>query len=323
MLSKLFPSPLPGLTTWAEPGRAVYLKENDSQKTAQVGYFDSALSGTENKMRLFSEGFYALGIPALKRCEKSASEWISIDEIGYLESGCPEYLDAIRHLMEHKRLIAIVRKQKLPFLSELCCRKDAFLLDLDRPFGNLGCVIMASGMGKRFGGNKLMAEFEGKPLIQRTLDATEGIFARRIVVTRHKDVEELCQRQNIPVIFHSFPYRSNTVRLGLQAVSRDVEGCMFCPSDQPLLRRDTVASLALSAVCDKDAIWRTAYKDMAGSPVLFPQWAFSQLLTLPEGKGGGFVIKNHPGQVRFLPVQDPWELMDVDAPEDLKKLKNR
>lgn len=28
---------------------------------------------------------------------------------------------------------------------------------------NLGCVIMASGLGKRFGDNKLMADFDGQP----------------------------------------------------------------------------------------------------------------------------------------------------------------
>ena len=40
----------------------------------------------------------------------------------------------------------------------------------------IGCVIMASGLGKRFGGNKLMADFHGEPMVCRILDATEGIF---------------------------------------------------------------------------------------------------------------------------------------------------
>ena len=33
-------------------------------------------------------------------------------------------------------------------------------------FPKLGCVIMATGLGKRFGSNKLMADFCGKPMIQ-------------------------------------------------------------------------------------------------------------------------------------------------------------
>ena len=56
----------------------------------------------------------------------------------------------------------------------------------------LGCVIMASGMGTRFGGNKLMADFGGAPMIARILQATDGLFARRVVVTRHADVAAFC-----------------------------------------------------------------------------------------------------------------------------------
>ena len=33
----------------------------------------------------------------------------------------------------------------------------------------LGCVIMASGEGKRFGSNKMLADIFGKPLIARTI----------------------------------------------------------------------------------------------------------------------------------------------------------
>ena len=42
---------------------------------------------------------------------------------------------------------------------------------------NLGCVIYGgSGLGKRFGGNKLMADFDGQPLICRALTVTDVFF---------------------------------------------------------------------------------------------------------------------------------------------------
>lgn len=193
-------------------------------------------------------------------------------------------------------------------------------IDPASTFGRLGCIIMASGSGKRFGGNKLMADFKGKPMIHWVLDATENIFTRRIVVTRHKRVEELCRRRGIDVIFHDLPYRSDTVRLGLRALARDVEGCMFCPGDQPLLRPETIISLALSAAGERNTIWRTAYGDRVGSPVLFPKWTFSELLTLPEGQGGSYILNKYPEQIRTISVRDPYELMDIDSPEDLKIL---
>ena len=86
------------------------------------------------------------------------------------------------------------------------------------PGNTVGCVIMASGMGKRFGGNKLMADFGGQPMIARILAATGGLFARRVVVTRHGDVAEYCRKQGAEVIAHDLPHRNDTVRLGLDAV---------------------------------------------------------------------------------------------------------
>ncbi len=187
-------------------------------------------------------------------------------------------------------------------------------------FPKIGCVIMASGLGKRFGGNKLMADFHGKPMIQSALEASEGLFTRRVVVTRHEQVAALCREQHVDVILHDLPNRNDTVRLGLEALG-DLDACMFFPGDQPLLRRETVAMLLESRKENPDSIIRPAYEDMEGSPVLFPSWAFSELLDLPEGKGGGVVIKNHPYAVHRVSVADPSELADADTQETLETLK--
>ena len=189
-----------------------------------------------------------------------------------------------------------------------------------RYFPKTGCVIMASGLGKRFGGNKLMADFGGKPMIQRALEATEGLFSRRVVVTRHESVARLCREQNVEVVFHDLPHRSDTVRLGLEALG-ELDVCMFLPGDQPLLRRETVAMLLENWMENPDRIIRPAYEENEGSPVLFPAWAFSELKNLPEGKGGGVVIKKHPGMLCRVSVADPFELADADTPETLEMLK--
>ena len=179
---------------------------------------------------------------------------------------------------------------------------------------------MASGLGKRFGGNKLMADFHGSPLIQQALDATEGLFASRVVVTRHETVAALCWAQNIEVILHDLPHRSDTVRLGLEALG-DLDGCMFLPGDQPLLRRETVAELIQCWEVNREQIIRPVCGDVPGSPVLFPRWAFPELMNLPEGKGGNCVIRNYPDRVTTMNISDSYELMDADTPETLQLLQ--
>ena len=319
LLSQLFSKKLPGLSSHAEPKKAVYLQDNLSDETVRVGIFDPAVPGCENKMVLCGDGFTDFGIPVLNRCMENESPWITIDEIGYLETGCGSYLEALRRLFDKKHVAAVVRKQNLPFVRELFSRQDVFIADLDDPFGNIGCVIMASGFGRRFGSNKLMADFHGSPLICRILDSTENIFAQRVVVTRYEEIAKLCERRGIQTVLHNLPYRSDTVRLGTEALCK-TERCMFTPSDQPMLRHETVSALALASKNMPSSIWRPVCNDTPGSPVIFPAWAFEELMSLPEGKGGSSIIKKYPERVHTVNIGDMFELKDADCPDDLKEL---
>ena len=187
-------------------------------------------------------------------------------------------------------------------------------------FPKVGCVIMASGLGKRFGSNKLMADFGGFPMFLKALEASKNLSEHRVVVTRHEEIAQLCKAQNVPVVLHDLPHRSDTVRLGLEALG-DVDACMFLPADQPLLRPETVNLLVAQWEMNQENILRPSYNETPGSPVIFPSWAFGELLCLPEGKGGGWVIKNHPEKVSSIQVENPCELMDADTPESLDILR--
>lgn len=209
--------------------------------------------------------------------------------------------------------------QKYEAYRDACVQANRELYAQYFPGKTVGCVIMASGLGKRFGGNKLMADFGGLPMIARILAATEGIFDRRVVVTRHEDVASLCRKQGIEVVLHDLPNRNDTVCLGLEAVG-DVDGCLFCPGDQPLLRKETVEALVNAWRKEPDLIWRTAFEGQPGAPILFPKWVFSELLTLPEGKGGGILTQKYPERVRLHPVRDRYELADMDTRETLREL---
>ena len=222
-----------------------------------------------------------------------------------------------------------------------------------------GCIVMASGVGARFGGNKLMAELCGAPLVGHVVRATDGLFSRRVVVTRHADVAALCETLGAQVILHDEPCRNDTVRLGMEAM----DGCdtvTFVQGDQPLIRPASIAALLRAAerdaagaarrnaaesgvanvvgcdvvgVAKHDAvgcnaaesgvahIWRTSFDGVPGAPVLFPSWAFDELRSLPHGKGGGFVAKAYAECVRTIEVSSEWELFDVDTRDDLEQLQ--
>lgn len=320
LLNALCPEPLPGLTTWADPGKAVYLREENTGWETVIGRFNPTLPGAENKMQPVLPGLQALGVDALGRCVQHPSPWVRVDEIGYLELACPEYCQALRRLFEKKQVLAAVRKQDAPFLRELLQRQDVFSVDLDAPYGSAGCVLMASGLGRRFGGSKLLVPFMGKPLLSWALNATDGLFSRRVVVTRSREAAAFCAALGVETVVHDYPGRNDTVRLGLEAVG-NVERCLFLPADQPLLSRQTVESLLLCGQNSRGRIWRLCFQGTPGAPILFSRDYFDELKHLPQGKGGGVVAASHGESVRTLPVTDKRELWDIDTPENLTELE--
>ena len=264
-------------------------------------------TGSLRSAALEMEMAYSKASKLIKQAEKNLGFPLTTRSAGGKDGG------GSRLTPEGKRWL-----QQYEAYRDACVKASQELYRLHFP--KIGCVIMASGLGKRFGSNKLMADFHGKPMIQRALEATAGLFDKRVVVTRHEQVAALCQEQHVDVVLHDLPNRNDTVRLGLEALG-DLDACMFLPGDQPLLRRETVAMLLERRKENPDSIIRPAYEDTEGSPVLFPSWAFPELKTLPEGKGGGVVMKKYPHAVCRVAIANPFELADADTPETLELLK--
>ena len=153
-----------------------------------------------------------------------------------------------------------------------------------------------------------------------------------MVVTRSPEVAELACKAGVKAILHNLPGRNDTVRLGLEALLSELPGlagCIFLPGDQPLLRKESLEAMArdFSALDEKErAILRLGFRaedgtERLGSPVLFGSSYFGALCSLPEGKGGGVVIRHHPESVRAVYAARQEELEDADTAEELERLR--
>ncbi|MCR4907886.1 MAG: nucleotidyltransferase family protein [Lachnospiraceae bacterium] len=197
----------------------------------------------------------------------------------------------------------------------------------------IGCLMLASGQGRRFGGNKLLAPLESrsgtKPLIEYSLltlksfsEAPElnnaGVKCEPFVLTCHEEVRRLCEKLSVPVRFFGGGLKSDTIRFGLSLKeSAEWEGCMFIASDQPALTAQTLVRLVFSFASDPSRPVRLSYDGRAGNPVLFPRSFFSALSMLKGEQGGGALLKGEEARTGLVEAASETELMDVDTGEEL------
>lgn len=186
----------------------------------------------------------------------------------------------------------------------------------------LGCVVMAAGNARRFGNNKLAARVGGRSLIRRALEAVPPEFFNTVaVVTQYQEVMDLAGEFHFSAVRNIHPDfgLSRTIALGLTALG-ECDGAMFLVSDQPLLKRESVAALARFWRERPDKLAALAHGGVRGNPCVFPARFFPELLALTEDHGGSTVIRRHEGDLRLLEVPEA-ELTDIDTPQALEELK--
>lgn len=180
----------------------------------------------------------------------------------------------------------------------------------------LGCVVMASGHSKRFGSDKLIYRLDGGTIAGRTLDALPPeLFVRVLVVTRSEAVAELAlERGFVPVMnSDTTDDTAQTIRLGIENLPEDIDGCMFSVCDQPYLTRESIHALVSEFHAAPQKITALAFKGERGNPVIFPQSLLNELSSLPPNKSGSHVIRAHPERLSLVEVSSGRELFDIDT----------
>ncbi len=181
----------------------------------------------------------------------------------------------------------------------------------------IALIVPASGFAKRFGQNKLLFPYNGKPLVQYALEA--GLtypFHRRVLVSQYESVREL----GLGLGYHCLDNPdaasglSASIRIGVGAC----KGCgayMFLPGDQPFVSRKTLAKLADALESGHYDAACAARGGERFTPALLSATYEKALLALTGDKGGKAVLL---GAKRVAECEAAEiETMDVDCAEDV------
>jgi len=193
-------------------------------------------------------------------------------------------------------------------------------------------VILAAGVGSRFGGGKVRAPLEGRPLLAHVLAAVREAGIGRVVVVLGRDAGAALDAvrdvdpgvlERVLVTVNPTPERglATSLRLGFGAATAVAPpaGVLVLLGDQPRVRADVLRVLC-GAVASAHAIAVVPRYagDAAPNPVLLLPAGWPLVEGLTGDRGLGPLLAADPARVVRVAV--PGANPDVDTPADLAAL---
>lgn len=216
-------------------------------------------------------------------------------------------------------------------LMEIPTRPQPRVPQETTPSKGVGIVLMAAGRSSRMGDgacHKLLAEFDGEPLVRRMAEralASRAEFLVAVTGYRGEDIAAVLEGLDVPLAENP-DYASgmaSSLKVGVTALGDELSGIMILLGDMPKLEAAHI-DLLLGAFEENDgeAIIRAADGDHRGNPVILPARLVPEIMKL-EGDVGARALIEQSG----LPVIDidigPAARIDVDTPEAVRAAGGR
>jgi CTP:molybdopterin cytidylyltransferase MocA len=187
----------------------------------------------------------------------------------------------------------------------------------------VGGIILAAGSSSRMpGSQKLLLDIDGVPMVRHVLEAaSEGGCHQTVVVYAEDDVRRAIDGR-AEVVFNpkSATGMASSLRVGLKALRREIEGAMVLLGDQPLVGSRTVATLlrAWRREGSRPAVAVAQGEDGWAPPVVLSREMWPQLLALKGDAGARQVLQGRPELIDIVPA--PGRADDIDTPDDYAKI---
>ena len=180
-------------------------------------------------------------------------------------------------------------------------------------------IILAAGRSSRFGdGHKLLADFQGVPMIAHVIGlARKARLDEIILVTGHQS--EAVMAAAGPglraVLNPDFAMGiASSIKVGLTAVSEEMDSAFIMLGDMPLVHEDTMA--AMLAKADHASLYQAVIPVQGGrrgNPVLVRRGLFPLLDRLEGDQGARKMLESADVCVLECPVDDEGIHADFDT----------
>lgn len=180
-------------------------------------------------------------------------------------------------------------------------------------------IILASGLSRRMGTDKLLLPVGGVPVIERVIKAASiSGLGEVILVCSSEKVADLGKKFGVKIVKNNAPEmgQSYSVRLGVEESSQSAEGLMFLVGDQPFINVHIINDLIRKFVPENCSAVVPIYNGERGNPVIFASSLRKKLLGLCGDSGGRTLLKEMEGSIITVSFTDGKLGLDIDTQEE-------
>ena len=194
----------------------------------------------------------------------------------------------------------------------------------------ISAIVLAAGESRRMGKTKQLLEWRGNTILECVLNTLLASPVDEIILVVGHEAERVLRTTANPRVKAVFnpDYRqgmSASLRRGLTAMDLGAEAFLIALGDQPGIPPGVVRALIdhYRESYPEKKIVAPAYLGRRGHPVLFSRDYLDEFLGLTGDVGGREILARHPEDVLLVEAGTDEVLLDVDTPEDYRKLSRR
>lgn len=188
---------------------------------------------------------------------------------------------------------------------------------------DVGAVVLAAGRGERMGGpNKLLAHFDGVPLVRKVIERVLASKAKTCIAVVGHEAERIIdtiEDQAVRIVSNAnyMTGLASSLKVGIANLPPDIAGAIIVLADMPQV--ETVdLDLLIRKFIDAGgrSVVRATHSGKRGNPVILPRYLFEAVARLEGDTGARHLVESSDIPVIDVELGNTASL-DVDTPEAL------
>ena len=188
-------------------------------------------------------------------------------------------------------------------------------------------VILAAGLSSRMGRPKALLPYQHTTFLGSLIESFTAVLDRTIVVLgcHAREIRPtLAERPGLDILINA------DYQLGM--LSSLQAGLATAPPESPvaftLVDHPGLSARSLQSLCETFAragapVLIPRFQGKRGHPVLIAPAVAAELRALPVDASPKQVIRSHRADTVFVDLDDPAVTLDIDRPEDLRRLPHQ